>query len=1042
MFRAIFSVLSVLCGVGLLFVPSPFWWLGVGCLFGGGAWIAHDRWLDWHENPIWEEQVEWWFLKGKRRVLFADLFCLLIILGLAVILLGESFIGLRPIDHDHVVHYAKAWRLKDDFLWQGRLLGWSHDWFAGYPAQYLYPFGADLWIILFHTLGLGLWSFGQAYALSFGFFWFLIGASLFALSRQMFDWKVSLLAALLWMTDPGAYRMGGWVFTAVWGVWPQVLSVVWATFALAQLPKLVEGREPKAIGWFGFWMGCALLTHPMQLLNFAMLLPVIVFAYWLLKGFDRWLVSLSRLFAGYALGGMIGALWFVPFYTSKSFAQSYGAPWWTASRIGESFYQLDLFTGTWTLVTATGFVGLVAMLFSRRFLPVCLAFFSLFVLLTGSVTFSQEFHLLDLIKSFQHVQFQRFSILMKPYLFIASAYVLVAGFTSLSKLQRKSEALHPPPPAELPEPVTELTETPKDIEADDTKVSEPKASDEPPEEESEKDAVDVEHDSDVADVDEDKATETKEETSSQPVEEPPAHTSEAPVGGGLYGVTSWRTKPVGLYVLMFAVGCMIAPMLTSFFIQFGKRHFQRNLTYVRKDRFEQDKKRFVQWAKKAFAKEKHFFRLALSFGYHEHSFFDLGPRLRVPIYKIGFTPAAIYKYKMETKSRALFRTLNIKYVLSTHRMYGRDYKTAKQFGSLYLSKFLPYKPQPFTVKGKGKVVLSHWGREEIRLKADAAAQGELMLHVSAFSRWHATHNGKSIPIKVVPLKGTEKTGFMQVTLKPGTYVFSFRRSGLDWLSGIVFFIGLFCIGYLVFVHQKLDESVGVKRRVMSFVNGFVGLQERTRGMQRLLSFTVLGGALGILAVLALWSPAALGDLPIARKDIEKMTFDFGERLRFGKAWIGPAHRKGKPCRSAFSRHHCGHARWHVIEMRRLEFEKQSFKRCIWIHPQPGVAKTLSFSGVRAGDAIVGFYGITASGKMFGSHPVFLEVTIDGAVAKKVSTPQDAKTYPLVVPIPKDKKGKPVDIQFSVSAPSIGRRHFCFMAQMVKLKDDVKLQKGK
>lgn len=423
----LFAFLSLCLGFLLIWFPPPFWWAGTGFLLAGFGvlWQTKSSTLPSTPAPISPEasassqRQPWYMTTGM------DILCLLLLVGVVFAMLPEVSLGHLPINHDHSVHFAKIWQLQDDFLAQGRLWGWSHQWFAGYPAQYLYPFGADLFVLLIRGLSFGFLSLGQAYAIAFSLHWVLLGYAIYRCAQQGFSRSVGLLAALLLVTDIGSYRMGGWVFTARWGVWPMNLSLAFSLLAVAHLKTILCESNSRSIASFGLWMGLALLTHPIQLIHFSMLIPVALLTHWLTQQSPSMLPAMSRLFLASILGVAIGGLWLFPFFSTQAYSHTYGAPWWDTVRIATGIYDLDLLLGTWSFVVALGCLGLFAMLFSRQFFPLLLALLSFILLLTSSSSFVQSFHLTNLSIMFQKVQFQRFAVLLKPYFFLASSYVLL-----------------------------------------------------------------------------------------------------------------------------------------------------------------------------------------------------------------------------------------------------------------------------------------------------------------------------------------------------------------------------------------------------------------------------------------------------------------------------------------------------------------------------------------------------------------------------------------------------------------------------------------
>lgn len=430
----VLSALGVLIGVFILFAQRPLPWFGAALIAGSAA-------VYWDLERERLRRIHAWLnrrrtLKGVEFSALPLLYggvCVAVIVAVAAAMLPEAALGDWPVNHDHPVHLFKAWQLSHDFLAEGRLWGWSHKWFAGYPAHYLYPIGADLWVNIVRWTSLGLLDLEQAYGVAFFLLWVLLGYSVYRFACVGFGRWVGVLAGVLYMTDTASYRFGGWVYTAEWGVWPQALATAFTLLAMARLPQLMESKRWRDIGIFAFFLGASLLTHPAQILHFALAGPLILIAYWMTNHRRPWPLAALRLAGGYGLGILMGGLWVFPFLSVRKFAASYGELWSTTFEMGTQLFTLKLLPGTLALVMGLGLFGSIALLWSRRFHHRLTALLVFAFLLAGSATILAEFHLVELSKAFENVQFQRFSLMLKPYVFVAASYAFTAIFVALRK---------------------------------------------------------------------------------------------------------------------------------------------------------------------------------------------------------------------------------------------------------------------------------------------------------------------------------------------------------------------------------------------------------------------------------------------------------------------------------------------------------------------------------------------------------------------------------------------------------------------------------
>jgi hypothetical protein len=419
------GIVLLALGVGLCFVDTPIWWFG-GALLASGLTVLRRAFsgelhasLERLRRPRRWLGLEFIPLGVLTDVLYAG-----VVIVMGTTMMWDVAGGERPVSHDHTIHYFKAWLLHTHLLPHGNLFGWSHAWFAGYPANYLYPPGADLWVNAVHAMCLGALSFSRAYALAFLLFHVGTGLVVYRLGRLVGGPHVGVIAAILALTDLADFRMGGWDYTVEYGVWPQTLSLNFALMALCSLPGIVEGRRLRSIGAFGIWMGFAIITHPIQLIFMALAFV----AAGLAAGFAQRVVAATaviRLFAAYVLSLFVGSIWLIPFMTSRGETNQMGVWWDSTYEMGKGILDLRAMPGTLGYVMAFGILALVVMLRSRRFLLLFMALMALVIPAVSNSTFIDEFHLPALSTAFIKVQFIRLSTMVKPFWFVLAAYFVV-----------------------------------------------------------------------------------------------------------------------------------------------------------------------------------------------------------------------------------------------------------------------------------------------------------------------------------------------------------------------------------------------------------------------------------------------------------------------------------------------------------------------------------------------------------------------------------------------------------------------------------------
>jgi hypothetical protein len=365
---------------------------------------------------------------------------------IATAMMWSLYQGGRPVSHDHTVHYFEAWQLHHDMLAHGKLFGFSQRWFAGYPVSYLYPPGAALWVNAVYALAFGALSFSQAYAAAFWLFHVFTGLAVYRFGRLVGGPVVGLLAAVVCLTDLSDFRMGGWAYTAEYGVWPQALSLDFGLMALCSLPAIakaapprsagavsLEGRGVSALAAFGLWMGLAIVTHPIQLVVLGILLLAFALAAAFADGV-RGATALFRLLVAYGLALLVAAVWLVPFLSTRDETKAMGLWWDSTYEMGKGLLALDALPGTLGYVLAFGVLALVVMLRTREFVLLLTALMALCIPALSNATFIDELHLPMLSAVFTKLQFVRLSSMVKPFWFVLAAYFAVAAFAHGRKL--------------------------------------------------------------------------------------------------------------------------------------------------------------------------------------------------------------------------------------------------------------------------------------------------------------------------------------------------------------------------------------------------------------------------------------------------------------------------------------------------------------------------------------------------------------------------------------------------------------------------------
>jgi hypothetical protein len=418
---------AVAAGLGLLLAAggAPLWWIGAALLFAGLAVLATHPTVRSFAGLIGE---------GPLRDT-APIWALVAYTALAFALLPVPAAGDRPIDHDHTVHFFSAWQSATQLWPNGSPWGWSHAWFGGYPAGYHYPIGGELTVQFVRLATFGLLTLSQAYAYTLVGLWVLQGFSVFLLVRTLIPggrggfWG-PLLAGVLSQLDAGGFRHGGFAFTMTWGVWPNLLGLLYFIVFVSRLSAIVRTGAARQVAVGGLFLGLALVTHPLQMVHAAVVLALAVFAVALAADVPARLVALARLALTYLIGGSIGLFWLAPFLATQEETQAAGKLWMAAQQLGHELADLTALPGMPRAILAVGYLTAVALVVSgrarARFALLLTALVPLTFLFMATTTFITAFRLNELTDGFSTLESERFAVLAKPYVFALTAFGLVA----------------------------------------------------------------------------------------------------------------------------------------------------------------------------------------------------------------------------------------------------------------------------------------------------------------------------------------------------------------------------------------------------------------------------------------------------------------------------------------------------------------------------------------------------------------------------------------------------------------------------------------
>ena len=610
--------------------------------------------------------------------------CVALLAALTLLMLGNVAAGDRPMGFDHPVHYFQAWQLKER-IWKDGWFFWSNLWFAGYPVNYTYPFGAYLWIVLVHWLTLGV-SFSWAYSFGFWLFYVLHGFSVYFLGKLAFNRAVGFGAAILYLMDRGANSAGGWFWTVDVGTWPIALSIAFSTMATALLARILEDGERRDVVWCAVFIGLALLSHPLQLVYVPILCCVAFALSALVVSWTRLRVHGLYAVAAVGFGLLIGAAWYVPLLAYSEYSRAYGWQWVSLEQIGANIYQGTLFPAGATLissevikhgamalvpvtvdglavyVTVLSILVLPILFVSKRLLPLLVSTLTFLLLVGASSTLHDAVGIPKWWASYNRLEFERFVMLFKPFMCVGAAVGVWALWNGVKASISKIGVVRP---------VTMWNGWARVFIAT--------------------------------------------------------------------SLVLWPTLPAVIVVLNRNV--FLATPTKSLDPTNADR--ASLVTWIR-ERFAENPQFFRVAARGANVDDHSLTDLGAELPV---PMLHLGYTPAVPFrYSIGSSAVFL---PTPSDSNATFKALNIRYVISKVLVERPDWRFIRQFGRLALYEFTDWNPNPYVItEGQGSVEVMRFEPQEIELRAAAGSHGRLRLNISYFPRWSAWKDGQPIDIDV------------------------------------------------------------------------------------------------------------------------------------------------------------------------------------------------------------------------------------------------------------------------------------------------------
>jgi len=416
-----------------------------------------------------------------------------------------------------------------------------------------------------------------------------------------------------------------------------------------------------------------------------------------------------------------------------------------------------------------------------------------------------------------------------------------------------------------------------------------------------------------------------------------------------------------------------------------------------------DYKRFVQWSAQKRASSSQFYRISYELDRHNHLMMGAPAYNQTPYYKVGYTPAKLFKHVTETTEDPLYRALSVAYVVSLHPLSRPNLKLETRFGSVWVYRFTDYRPQRYTLTGPGQVEVKEFSEERIHLKLSGTGPASrLRVHVANYPRWRARQDGRTLAIREAPVYDTSYPMLMEVKVGDGDLVFEYVVRGADAAGSLASVLGIGIVVLLVLVERRPALAAWLRLRLGWIAPplvrhaGWAALAAALLGTG-LVAHRVTHGGTGM-------AEGSLADL-LSSARVTQAGRSCGDR-RQGR-WF------------------CSGRSWNYVGPTTNMFNG-AFLPCIWAHPVDEGPLAISFPRVKLGRALVGNHGL-ADGAVDGFRsgaPVTMQIAVNGKPLQTLVRPNQKGWVGFRVDT-SSHAGQEVNLTLTVSTRQAGGRHYCF-----------------
>jgi hypothetical protein len=341
-----------------------------------------------------------------------------------------------PATGDHMIHMYKGWLMAEHLIPSGRVTGWSHTAFAGYPAALYYPALGDMLVAATRWVTFGLMSWERTYAVFFMFLLVAVAVCVYVVARKVAGQLGALVAAVLHLGDVGGWPQGGHVSTVHWAVWPFILGMILTMFSVVAcegaISRPIRERPLRFLGFVVLLAG-ALLGHPMGYFYVGLSAPLVVLVIAVAgRSAQHPLRVIGRAALAGAIALVLASFWVVPWLTTGGEwtlgwpAVGFGGAWFSLPKMVERLASNKLFDDFFWVTWVLGGLGLVPALLSRKRWPTYFA-----VLLIAAFVFTGVAALFGEGLIARKAQIERMAAFLKLLWFVLAGYAVDRGVAAL-----------------------------------------------------------------------------------------------------------------------------------------------------------------------------------------------------------------------------------------------------------------------------------------------------------------------------------------------------------------------------------------------------------------------------------------------------------------------------------------------------------------------------------------------------------------------------------------------------------------------------------